>query len=130
MLSYQTGNSIKLKLRWYREDNLLTAFWYFEFFWSEIRFQGFPKKITQKNGFFTHFLFSGHSLAIWETFETPKWPKINLIATSSSWVIFKKTLLAHISKFYRFELSGACFLSFSRRAWRNLCFWLFFFTHF
>jgi hypothetical protein len=48
-------STIKLKHGWCREENLPTAFWNFEGFWSKIGFQCFPKKILKKWKFRTFF---------------------------------------------------------------------------
>jgi hypothetical protein len=42
----ESTTKLKLEFHW---SNLLTAFWYLEFFWSKSGFQCFPKKNTQKN---------------------------------------------------------------------------------
>jgi hypothetical protein len=79
-------STTKLKLEFQWSQNLLTAFSYFELFWSESGFQCFSKKILRKflkkikisNFFFSFFnklMLSECSLAISCYFYTPKYPQ-------------------------------------------------------
>jgi hypothetical protein len=80
-------SSTKLKLEFHWSKNLLSAFWFFEFFWSKSGFRCFPKKILRKilkkikKNFFNKFMLSECSLAISCYFYTPKYPKKSATAT-------------------------------------------------
>jgi hypothetical protein len=96
MFCWILENRILVNQKWKLENKsrLLTAFWYFEFFWSKIWFQCFPKKLLRKilkimkiSNFFLEFFFLffnklmlfEFSLAMSCYFYTPKYPQKRIL---------------------------------------------------